>query len=231
MPQLKQPISTFCVLFIVLFLSTTQLQAQDDFGKGFGIQLAVPVQNGTFSGEDFGEVNMGRQGLYLQVSRQTYLTLNNLGFHSYKTFGLALRSNNINIKEGQYAGTQLKISTVELPATIGAYGYFFGVLPMGLNVGGYLAVPLQYSGTIKKTGAADYAFGNKYEKPLGYAGLLGNVSANFTIKKVGVIRLLIGGHIGLIPAYRPAPEGSEPLYATPLPRSFQIGAEIVFGKN
>lgn len=231
MPQLKHPISTICVLFFVLFLSTNQLQAQDDFGKGFGIQAALPVQNGTFSGEDFGEVNMGRQGFYLQVSRQTYLTRNNLGFHSYKTFGLAIRSNNINIKEGEYAGTQLKISAVELPVTIGAYGYFFGVLPLGLNVGGYLAVPLQYKGTIKKTGATDYTFGNKYEKPLGYAGLLGNVSANIVVKKVGVIRLLMGGHLGLIPAYRPAPEGSEPPYKTPLPRSFQIGAEIVLGKN
>jgi hypothetical protein len=230
MLQLKYPINSIIAFFIILISSTNQLQAQDDFGKGIGIQVALPVQNATFSGEDFGDVKMGRQGFYVQVSRQSYIGRNNLGFHSYKTIGLALRSNNINIKEGQFAGTQLKISAVELPVTVGGYGRFFGVLPLGINVGGYLAVPLQYKGTIKKTGAADYEFGNKYEKPVGYAGLLGNITLNFTVKKMGVIRLLAGGHIGLLPAYRTAPEGSEPPYKTPLPRSFQIGAEIVLGK-
>lgn len=222
--------SSILTLFLFLFVSTNRLHAQDDFGKGLGLQLALPVQNATFSGEDFGEVKMGRQGFYFQLSRQTYLRQNNLGFHSYKTIGLALRSNNINIKEGQFTGTQLKISAVEIPVTVGGYGRFFGILPLGINVGGYLAVPLQYKGTIRKTGEADYEFGNKYEKPLGYAGLLGNLSLNFTVKKMGVIRLLAGGHIGLIPAYRTAPEGSKPPYKTPLPRTFQIGAEIVFGK-
>ena len=231
MQQQKHAKRGIIILFILFIISTNHIQAQDDFGKGLGIQLALPVQNATFSGEDFGEVKMGRQGFYFQLSRQTYLRQNNLGFHSYKTIGLALRSNNINIKEGQYSGTQLKISAIELPITVGGYGRFFGVLPLGMNVGGYLAVPLQYKGTIKKTGAADYEFGNKYEKPLGYAGLLGNISLNFTVKNMGVIRLLAGGHIGLIPAYRTAPEGSEPPYKTPLPRSFQLGAEIVFGKN
>jgi hypothetical protein len=230
MLQLKYPINSIIAFFIILISSTNQLQAQDDFGKGIGIQVALPVQNATFSGEDFGDVKMGRQGFYVQVCRQSYIGRNNLGFHSYKTIGLALRSNNINIKEGQFAGTQLKISAVELPVTVGGYGRFFGVLPLGINVGGYLAVPLQYKGTIKKTGAADYEFGNKYEKPVGYAGLLGNITLNFTVKKMGVIRLLAGGHIGLLPAYRTAPEGSEPPYKTPLPRSFQIGAEIVLGK-
>lgn len=227
MQHLVKRCSTFFLSFIVF---SNFVFAQDDFGKGIGIQVAIPVQNATFSGEDFGEVNMGRQGFYVQMSRQSYIGRNNLGFHSYKTIGLALRSNNINIKEGQYAGTQLKISAVELPVTVGGYGRFFGVLPLGINVGGYLAVPLQYKGTIKKTGAVDYEFGNKYEKPVGYAGLLGNISLNFTVKKMGVIRLLAGGHIGLLPAYRTAPEGSEPPYKTPLPRSFQIGAEIVLGK-
>lgn len=230
MLQLKHHINKLIAFFILFIISTNHLHAQDDFGKGFGIQLALPVQNATFSGEDFGEVKMGRQGFYVQLSRQSYIGRNNLGFHSYKTIGLALRSNNINIKDGQFAGTQLKISAVELPLTVGGYGRFFGVLPLGINVGGYLAVPLQYKGTIKKTGAADYEFGNKYEKPVGYAGLLGNISLNFTVKKMGVIRLLAGGHIGLLPAYRTAPEGSEPPYKTPLPRSFQIGAEIVLGK-
>lgn len=230
MLQPKRLINTIIVFFILVITNTNHLQAQDDFGKGIGIQVALPIQNATFSGEDFGEVKMGRQGFYVQVSRQSYIGRNNLGFHSYKTIGLALRSNNINIKEGQYTGTQLKISTVELPVTVGGYGRFFGVLPLGINVGGYLAVPLQYKGTIKKTGAADYEFGNKYEKPVGYAGLLGNISLNFTVKKMGVIRLLAGGHIGLLPAYRTAPEGSEPPYKTPLPRSFQLGAEIVLGK-
>lgn len=230
MLQLKHPINTIFALFFLVIISTNQLQAQDDFGKGIGIQVALPVQNATFSGEDFGEVKMGRQGFYVQLSRQSYIGRNNLGFHSYKTIGLALRSNNINIKEGQYEGTQLKISAVELPVTVGGYGRFFGVLPLGINVGGYLAVPFQYKGTIRKTGAADYDFGNKYEKPVGYAGLLGNITLNFTVKKMGVIRLLAGGHIGLLPAYRTAPEGSEPPYKTPLPRSFQIGAEIVLGK-
>ncbi len=217
---------------IILFITTINcLHAQDDFGKGIGVQLALPVQNGTFSGEDFGDVEMGRQGFYLQLSRQTYIGKNILAFHSYKTIGIALRSNNINIKDGLYTGTQLKISTVELPVTVGAYGRFFGVLPLGINVGGYLAVPLQYKGTIKKSGTADYEFGNKYEKPLGYAGLIGNISLNFTVKNMGIIRLLAGGHMGLISAYRNAPEASAPPYKTPLPRSFQLGAEIVFGKN
>lgn len=226
--QTKQRILALIILFTI---TINGLQAQDDFGKGIGIQLALPVQNGTFSGENFGEVEKGRQGFYLQLSRQTYIGKNILAFHSYKTIGLALRSNNINIKEGQYTGTQLKISTVELPVTAGAYGRFFGVLPLGINVGGYLAVPLQYKGTLRKTGVADYEFGNKYEKPLGYAGLTGNVSLNFVVKNMGVIRLLAGGHVGLIAAYRTAPEGSEPPYKTPLPSSFQLGAEIVFGKN
>lgn len=220
-------------LFIaVCFLFTTvKIFAQDNFGKGIGIQLALPVQNGTFSGVDFGEVNKGKEGLYIQVSRQSYMGQNNLGFHSYNSFGLAYRVNNINIKEGEFKGTQLNFSTIELPLTFGGYAYFFNVLPLGINAGGYLAVPLQYQGTIRATGKPDYVFGNKYEKPVAYAGLTGNITLNIALKKVGVIRLLAGGHFGFIPGYRPAPEGSEPPYKTPLPSSMQISDEFVFGND
>lgn len=212
-----------CLLF-----TTIKIFAQDNFGKGIGIQIAMPLQNGTFSGVDFGEVKKGKEGLYIQVSRQSYMGQNNLGFHSYNTFGLAYRVNNITIKEGEFKGTQLNISTIELPLTVGGYAYFFNVLPLGINVGGYLAVPLKYEGTIRAIGKPDYTFGNKYEKPVAYAGLSGNVTLNLVIKKLGVIRLLAGGHFGFIPGYRPAPEGNEPPYKTPLPSSMQIGAEIVF---
>ena len=86
MQHLVKRCSTFFLSFIVF---SNFVFAQDDFGKGIGIQVAIPVQNATFSGEDFGEVNMGRQGFYVQMSRQSYIGRNNLGFHSYKTIGLA----------------------------------------------------------------------------------------------------------------------------------------------
>ena len=109
MQQQKHAKRGIIILFIVFIISTNHIHAQDDFGKGLGIQLALPVQNATFSGEDFGEVKMGRQGFYFQLSRQTYLRQNNLGFHSYKTIGLALRSNNINIKEGNKLKQKYKL--------------------------------------------------------------------------------------------------------------------------
>lgn len=219
---------TVFLLFVLLFINT--VSAQDDFGKGFAIQVALPVQNGTFSGEDFGEVKKGNQGFYLQLSRQSYIGENDLYFHSYKTIGLALRSGNINITDGDYKGTNLKITTVELPVGFGAYGKFFGVLPLGFTAGGYLAVPLQYEGTIRKTGKPDYEFGNKYEKPLGYAGIQANLMLNLHFKKFAFIRLMAGGHMGLIAAYKPWPEGAAETYKTPLPTNFQVGAEILFAK-
>lgn len=227
MPHLVKLSSTFLLSFI---LFNNVAFAQDDFGKGFAIQAALPVKNGTFSGEEFGEVNKGNQGFYFQVSRQSYIGENDFYIHSYKTIGLALRSGNINIKDGDYKGTNLKITTVELPVSIAAYAKLFTVLPLGFTAGGYLAVPLQYEGTIRKANKPDYAFGNKYEKPLGYAGLQANIMLNLHIKKLGFIRLLAGGHMGLIAAYRPLPEGTTATYKTPLPTNLQVGAEILFGK-
>nr|WP_294903611.1 hypothetical protein [uncultured Lacibacter sp.] len=220
--------STAFFLSVLLFSNT--VSAQDDFGKGFAIQAALPVKNGTFSGEDFGEVNKGNQGFYFQISRQSYMGENDLYFHSYKSIGLAFRSTNITIKDGDYKGTNLKITSVELPIGIGAYGKFFGVLPLGFTAGGYLAVPLQYEGTIRKTNKPDYAFGNKYEKPLGYAGIQANLMLNLHFKKFAFIRLMAGGHMGLIAAYKAWPEGSTATYKTPLPTNFQVGAEILFAK-
>jgi|GEM_PF-3270100 len=219
------------VFFLFTFSISKHVFAQDDFGKKLAIQVALPIQNGTFSGEDFGEVKKGNKGFYVQVSSQSYIGENDLYIHSYKTIGLAIRSNNININEGTYKGTDLKITTIELPLTIGAYGKFFTVLPLGFNVGGYLAVPLQYEGMVRKTGKPDYVFGNKYEKPVGYAGIQGNLMLNLHINKLGFIRLMAGGHMGLIAAYRPWPEGSTTAYKTPLPTNFQIGAEILFAKK
>lgn len=236
---------SFCSIFIATFLfSSLNSIAQKNFfkEKNIGFQFKLYQKHNTFSGKEFDPgTDFGRKGFYVEINKQ-WLDDGEMG-RLNQSIGIGFRQTQIKAKDLSQEGTYFDITTVEIPYTMGFFMHcppcgIITSIPVGLNFGVHLAVPLKYDGMIREpnfsgSGPAytEYTFGNKYEKPLTYLGVHGNFTFNINIKNVGILRLLYGFNMGVIPIMLKAPEDVIIPYKTPLPLGVNFGLEYVFGSH
>lgn len=128
--------------------------------------------------------------------------------------------------------TNFSFKWIEIPVELSATGNFLGFLPIGLQLGAFGAIPLQYKGAVYRYQQPNYEYGNEqYEKPFFILGLKGGLSTSIGIKGKFITTLFANYNMGLIQLAPPPPDGVTRAYDIPLPTIAEFGISFLFGNE
>jgi hypothetical protein len=126
------------------------------------------------------------------------------------------------------SSTNFDIYALELPVNMGLQAHALGFIPIGVDLGAFVSVPLKYRGAVYRYQQPDYIYGNeKYEKPYAIIGLRGGMSSAFDLLQRFRVYGFIHFDFGLIPIVPAAPDDIEPEFGALVYNSWEFGLGFV----